>query len=87
MYYIYKLIKKYLNINIDDNFNNNINRVIKVTLPISILLIILSEPLSKIIFNSSSNILIGVIPLLFVYIFYDFIMNTSIRFNNGKKNI
>ena len=87
MYYIYKLIKKYLNINIDDNFNNNINRVIKVTLPISILLIILSEPLSKIIFNSSSNILIGVIPLLFVYIFYDFIMNTSIRFNNSKKNI
>ena len=87
MYFIYKYLKKYLNIDYKGDFNFNINKIIRVVLPLFILMIILSKSFSNIIFGSNNNIFISVIPILFVYLFYDFVMNVSIINNKYKKVI
>ena len=87
IYSIIKIIKKILNINIKDNFIKNLNKVIKIALPITILLTIISKSISNIAFSSKYNIVAGLIPLIFIYLLYDFIITTSIEYNNNKKNI
>lgn len=87
IYIIHKLIKKYLNINIKDNFTNNINKILKISIPIIILLTIISKPLSIVIFGNNINILANLLPLLFTYIIYDFIINTTIAYNKSKSII
>lgn len=86
IYYIHIIIKKYLNINIKEDFNNNFNKTIKVLLTIIILLTVISKPLSYLIVGSSTNILVNLIPLLFTYTIYDFVINTNM-FYNKEKNI
>lgn len=87
IYILHKVIKKYLDINIKDNFTNNINRILKISIPLVILLTIISKPLSIVIFGSNQNILVNLIPLLFTYIIYDFIMNTTMTYNKQKNII
>ena len=78
VYYIYLIIKKiYIK-----NFNNFINKIIKVILPLCILLIILSGPISYILFKE--NIIINIVPLIFFYILYNIIININIICNKDK---
>lgn len=87
IYYIHKIIKKYLNINLKDNFINNSNKIFRIILNLSVLLVILSKPLSYLIFGNNSNILVNLIPLLLFYTIYDFIINTCIIYNKDKNII
>lgn len=84
IYCIFKIIKKYLNITIKGDFINNYNKVIKVMLLLSILLTIISKPLSYLLFKSDYNILVNLVPLLFAYTLYDFMINTNIIYNKDK---
>lgn len=77
IYYIYKLINKY--VVIEDNFNNNINKVIKLSLSSCILLFIISTPLSYILFKDNSTILLDLSIGLFFYILYDYLINYLIN--------
>jgi len=86
IYIIFKIIKKYLNIDLKENFTNNINKILKISIPIVILLTIISKPLSLIIFGTNQNILANLIPLLLIYIIYDFIINSN-TIHNKQKNI
>jgi len=87
MYITFKIIKKYLNINIKDNFTSNINKILKISIPLVILLTIISKPISIVIFGTNQNILANLIPLLLAYIIYDFIINTAITYNKQKNII
>jgi len=87
IYIAHTLIKKYLDINIKDNFINNINKILKVSIPLCILMTIISKPLSIIIFGNNQNILSSIIPLLFTYILYNYIINTNISYNKEKNII
>ena len=87
VYYIHKIIKKYLNINLKDNFISNANKVTKIVLSLTILLTIISKPLSYLIFGSNTNILSNLLPLLFIYTIYDFIINTCMIYNKDKNII
>lgn len=87
VYCIHYVIKKYLNINLKDNFISNSNKIIKVTLMLSILFTVISKSVSYLIFGSNSNILVNLIPLLFFYTFYDFVINTNIIYNKDKSVI
>lgn len=87
LYIIHQVIKKYLNINVEDDFNNNAKKIIKTSLAVTILLIIISKPLSLLIFGSNYNILASIIPLIFMYTFYDFIIKTNIQYNKEKNII
>lgn len=90
IYLIYNSIKKFINIdytNIKENFNNNINKIIKTTLNICILLTIISIPIDNILFGGNYNILLGLIPLLFFYILYNYIININIKYSKEKTNI
>lgn len=90
IYFIYYFINKCLNIdyiNIKENFNNNINRIIKISLNTCILLSIISIPISNLLFGNDYNIIIGLIPLLFFYILYSYIININIKYNKVKNTI
>jgi len=89
IYIIYKIINKYLNINYDnikDNFNSNINKIIKTTLNICILLFVISLPLNNLLLDSKYNTLTSLIPLLFFYIIYTYIIKINIKYSSNKIN-
>lgn len=86
IYMLYLLIRRHLNIDVKNSFNNNLNRVFRIMSIITLLLTFISKPISYILFGSDYNILVSLVPLLFSFIFYDFIINTSINYNK-KKNI
>ena len=90
LYFIVIYVNRYLNIdykNIKNNFNNYINKIIKVSLNLTILLIIISKPLSNIFINNSYNILSNILPLLFFYIIFNFIININISYIKESKTI
>lgn len=90
MSFIYKLINKMLNIDynkVQANFNCNVNRLIKMNLNLSILLAVLSVPLNSLLFKNDYNILISLIPLLFVYSLYDYIVNVNIKYTKKRGTI
>lgn len=90
IYIIYKIINKYLNIdysNIKNTFNNNINKIIKTTLNISILLIILSIPINNLLIGNKYNVLSSLSILLFFFIIYNYIVNISIKYNKNKTTL
>lgn len=64
------------------NFNNFMNKIIKVILPLCILLMVLSEPLSYILFKE--NIIINIVPLIFFYILYNIVISINIICNKDK---
>lgn len=84
---LYKIIEKYINIvNIEiTNYNNIINKVLNISLTICIPLMIISYPLSKVIFTSNYNMIFPLIILLFFYIIYNTIINISIKNISNKK--
>lgn len=89
IFFIYKIIKKYLNINynnIKETFNNNINKIIKTSLYVCILLITISIPISN-LFKSDYNIISNLIPVLFLYILYSYVTNINIKYNKDKTNL
>ena len=90
LYYITVLVNKYLNIdykNIKNNFNNNVNKIIKVSLNLTILLIIISKPLSNIFINNNYNILSNILPLVFFYVIYNFMINININYIKESNTI
>lgn len=96
--YIYLLIRKYLNSYMDNiyqkissndstvsyDINNFIIRVIKLSLPVCILLLVISGPLNKLLFSLSYNVLFDLILLLFFYILYDITFDMSMYYIKNK---
>ena len=82
---LHKIIEKHIPIDNINNYNNIINKVLKISLHICITLMIISYPLSKIIFTSNYNIIFPLIILLFFYILYSTIINISINNISNKK--
>jgi len=88
IYFLYTIIRKvyYEDDVIDkDNFNSYINNVIRLVIPLSIVLIVISGPISNIIFNSDYNIMFCLVLLIPFYSLYEVIINTSITCINNKK--
>ncbi len=83
---IYKIIEKYITIDNINNYNQIINKVLNISLTICIPLMVISYPLSKIIFSSNYNMIFPLIILLFFYIIYNTIIKLSIN-NIGNKKI
>ena len=82
--YINYLLKKYLDFNYN-NFNKHIVKIINYLLSICILLMIISGPICRLLFNTN-NFLFDLIILLFFYTLYDYVIDTSIKVNNNKIN-
>ena len=82
---LYKIIEKNIKIDNINNYNIIINKILNISLIICIPLMIISYPLSKIIYNSNYNILFPLIILLFFYIIYNTILNISINNISNKK--
>ena len=82
--YINYLLKKYLDFNYND-FNKHIVKIINYLLSICILLMIISGPICRLLFNTN-NFLFDLIILLFFYTLYDYVIDTSIKVNNNKIN-
>lgn len=79
---IHNIIDKYLNTNYDnikDNFNKNFNKILQVSLNICILLLVISKPISVMFIGLDYNILSVLIPLLFFYIIYNYIVRLNIK--------
>lgn len=90
IYFIYDLINKKLNINysnIEKNFNIDIIKIVKVSLNLCILLVVLSVPINNLLFKNEHNVLISLIPLLFVYILYDYIININVQYGKVKNTM
>ncbi len=85
---LYKIIEKYITIDNINNYNQILNKVLNISLIICIPLMVVSYPLSKIIFSSNYNMIFPLIILLFFYIIYNTILNISINnISNRKINI
>ncbi len=87
IYYLYQIIRKYLNIDyskVKEDFNSYFNKVLNFALRITILLFVIAEPINNIIFMRTYNILITLVPLLFIYIIYDFIININYTYSKLK---
>lgn len=82
--YINYLLKKYLDFNYND-FNKYIVKIINYLLSICILLMIISGPICRLLFNTN-NFLFDLIILLFFYTLYGYVIDTSIKVNNNKIN-
>ena len=82
---LYKIIEKNIKIDNINNYNIIINRILNISLMVCIPLMIISYPLSKVIYNSNYNILFPLIILLFFYIIYNTILNISINNISNKK--
>ena len=96
IYFIYKIINNiYINsfnelkskiINKEEyNIYNFINKIINISLSLTILLVIISRPLNNLLFNGSNiNIILSVCYILFFYILFDIILNINIICNKNK---
>lgn len=99
IYFIYKIIKS---IYIDkfneikdkiinkENYNliNIINKIVSLSISLTILLIIISKPLNNLLFNNKDmNIILNVSYILVFYILYNLIINLNIICNKEKNII
>lgn len=96
IYFIYKILNNiYINsfnelknkiINKEEyNIYNFINKIINISLSLTILLVIISKPLNNLLFNGSNiNIILSVCYILFFYILFDVILNINIICNKNK---
>lgn len=82
--YISYILKKHLEVN-SDNFSNQIIKVSNYLITITILLMIISGPICKILF-SNNNFLFDLVVLIFFYTLYNYVMNVSIKVISGKIN-
>lgn len=96
IYFIYKIINNiYINsfnelkskiINKEEyNIYNFINKIINISLSLTILLVIISKPLNNLLFNGSNiNIILSVCYILLFYVLFDVILNINIICNKNK---
>lgn len=99
IYFIYKIIKS---IYIDkfneikdkiinkENYNliNIINKIVSLSISLTILLIIISKPLNNLLFNNKDmNIILNISYILVFYILYNLIINLNIICNKEKNII
>ena len=82
--YISYIFKKYLEVN-SDNFSNQIIKVSNYLITITILLMIISGPICKILF-SNNNFLFDLVVLIFFYTLYNYVMDISIKVTSSKIN-
>ena len=82
---LYKIIKPYIKIDNILNYNNIINKTLNTSLTICIPLMVISYPLSIVIFKSNYNMIFPLIILLFFYILYNTIIKISINNISNKK--
>ena len=82
--YISYILKKHLEVN-NDNFSNQIIKVSNYLITITILLMIISGPICKILF-SNNNFLFDLVVLIFFYPLYNYVMDISIKVTNSKIN-
>ena len=82
--YISYILKKYLEVN-SDNFSNQIIKVSNYLITITILLMIISGPICKILF-SNNNFLFDLVVLVFFYTLYNYVMDISIKVTSSKIN-
>ena len=82
--YISYILKKYLKVN-SDNFSNQIIKVSNYLISITILLMIISGPICKILF-SNNNFLFDLVVLIFFYTLYNYVMDISIKVISSKIN-
>lgn len=82
--YISYILKKHLEVN-SDNFSNQIIKVSNYLITITILLMIISGPICKILF-SNNNFLFDLVVLIFFYTLYNYVMDISIKVNSSKIN-
>lgn len=99
IYFIYKIIKSiYIDkfneikdkiINKGDyNLINIINKIVSLSISLTILLIIISKPLNNLLFNNKDmNIILNVSYILVFYILYNLIINLNIICNKEKNII
>lgn len=99
IYFIYKIIKSiYIDkfneikdkiINKEDyNLINIINKIVSLSISLTILLIIISKPLNNLLFNNKDmNIILNVSYILVFYILYNLIINLNIICNKEKNII
>jgi len=87
IYFVHKALKKIMNINLKDNFIGNFKEIIKVLLTVTVFLTIVSKPISYLLFRSDNNIIVNLIPLLFFYTLYEFIININMIYNKDKNII
>lgn len=99
IYFIYKIIKSiYIDkfneikdkITNKENYNliNIINKIVSLSISLTILLIIISKPLNNILFNNKDmNIILNVSYILVFYILYNLIINLNIICNKEKNII
>ena len=82
--YISYILKKHLEVN-SDNFSNQIIKVSNYLITITILLMIISGPICKILF-SNNNFLFDLVVLIFFYTLYNYVMDISIKVTSSKIN-
>lgn len=99
IYFIYKIIKSiYIDkfneikdkIKNKENYNlvNFINKIVSLSISLTILLIIISKPLNNLLFNNKDiNIILNVSYILVFYILYNLIINLNIICNKEKNII
>ena len=82
--YISYILKKHLEVN-SDNFSRQIIKVSNYLITITILLMIISGPICKILF-SNNNFLFDLVVLIFFYTLYNYAMDISIKVTSSKIN-
>ena len=82
--YISYILKKHLEVN-SDNFSRQIIKVSNYLITITILLMIISGPICKILF-SNNNFLFDLVVLIFFYTLYNYVMDISIKVTSSKIN-
>lgn len=85
IYIIYKKLENNIKLEDISNYDNIINKLLDLSLTICIPLMIISYPLSNVIFKSNYNFIFPLIILLFFYIIYDKVLLISKNKISNKK--
>lgn len=82
--YISYLLRRYLELN-SNNFINQIIKICNYLISITILLMVISGPICRVLFNTD-NFLFDLVILLFFYTLYEYIFSISINIISNKIN-
>ena len=82
--YISYILKKHLEVN-SDNFSNQIIKISNYLISLTILLMVISGPICKLLF-SNNNFLFDLVVLIFFYTLYNYVMDISIKVTSSKIN-
>lgn len=82
--YISYILNKYLEVN-SDNFSSQIIKISNYLISLTILLMVISGPICKLLF-SNNNFLFDLVVLIFFYTLYNYVMDISIKVTSSKIN-